>query len=95
MYSAVGALGTFSLNVFRIYLVSYYVATEGVARAIAFHESAGEILFMVWAVLFLLIVVKTEDLIYARRATRASAEGTRVGNTLPFLSAQGDLYNET
>ena len=95
MYSAVGALGTFSLNVFRIYLVSYYVATEGVARAIAFHESAGEILFMVWAVLFLLIVVKTEDLIYARRATRDSAEGTRVGNTLPFLSAQGDLYDET
>lgn len=82
LYSAAGALGTFSVNVFRIYLVSYFVATEGVARAKAFHESAGEILFMVWAVLFLLIVVKIEDLICARQATKASAAGTRAGKTL-------------
>nr|MDO8132582.1 exosortase/archaeosortase family protein [Candidatus Njordarchaeum guaymaensis] len=95
LYSATGALGTFSVNVFRIYLVSYYVATEGVARAKAFHESAGEILFMVWAVLFLLIVVKIEDLIYARQATKASAERTRVGKTLSLLSAHGDPHNET
>lgn len=81
LYSAAGALGTFSVNVLRIYLVSYYVATEGVAKAKAFHESAGEILFMVWAVLFLLIVVKMEDLIYARQATKASAERTRVEKT--------------
>ncbi len=82
LYSAAGALGTFSVNVFRIYLVSYFVATEGVARAKAFHESAGEILFMVWAVLFLLIVVKIEDLIYARQATKSSPERTRAGKTL-------------
>jgi thaumarchaeosortase len=74
LYSAVGALGTFSVNVIRIYLVSYYVAAEGIGKAKAFHESAGEIMFMVWAVTFLLIVVKIEDLIYARTSPRNSDE---------------------
>ena len=63
LYSLVGAIGTFSINVFRIYFICYYVATEGVSYAKAFHESAGEIMFMVWTIAFLLVVVKTEELL--------------------------------
>ena len=83
LYSAAGGLGTFSINLFRIYLVSYYVATEGISKAKAFHESAGEIMFMAWAVAFLLTVVKIEDLIYAKTSTKSSVESiSRVGKTL-------------
>lgn len=72
LYSIAGALGTFSVNVIRIYLISYYVATEGVSKARVFHEFAGEVMFMAWAVIYLLAVVKVEDLIYARSAVRNS-----------------------
>ncbi len=89
LYSAAGALGTFSVNVFRIYLVSYYVAIEGVSKAIAFHESAGEIMFMVWAVVFLLTVVKVEGLIYTKALTKRSAEKmTEAGTTTIALSCK-------
>jgi len=97
LYSAAGALGTFSLNVFRIYLVSYYVATEGVSKAKAFHESAGEIIFMAWAVLYLLTVMKIEDSIYTRSATKRSSAERIVGGEKSQLLSTGhsDLHNET
>jgi len=95
LYSATGALGTFSINLSRIYLVSYYVATEGISKAKAFHESAGEIMFMAWAVAFLLTVVKIEDLICVRTSARRSAESmTKAGKTLLRSCGYGDPHHE-
>ena len=73
LYSVTGAFGTFSVNVSRIYIICYLIATEGVSKAKAFHESAGEILFMSWAVLYLLAVVKIEDIIYVKAKARKTA----------------------
>ena len=82
VYSVVGAIGTFFVNVLRIYLVCYYIATEGLSKAIAFHESAGEVIFMTWAVLYLLAVVKIEDLIYSRSIAKAfSAKEATIDET--------------
>jgi len=94
LYSAVGALGTFSVNLSRIYLVSYYVATEGISKAKAFHESAGEVMFMAWAVAFLLIVVKIEDLIYVKTSAVGLDERMRVGKTLLPPCRYGDAHHE-
>jgi len=82
-YSFAGAVGTFSVNLLRIYLICYLIATEGVSKAIAFHESAGEILFMCWAVVYLLVVVKVEDVIYSGRArslTKSSSTGAKMAD---------------
>lgn len=95
LYSAAGALGTFSINLSRIYIVSYYVATEGISKAIAFHESAGEIMFMAWAVAFLLTVVKIEDSIYMKTSAKGSNEiMTKVGRTLLRSCRYGDTHHE-
>jgi len=95
LYSAAGGLGTFSVNLLRIYLVSYYVATEGIDKAKAFHESAGEIMFMAWAVVFLLTVVKIEDLICAKTSARRSAEGMIETARAPLRSCgYGDSRHE-
>jgi len=84
-YSIIGALGTFSVNLFRIYFICYLIATEGVGKAKAFHESAGEILFMSWAVLYLLVVVKAEDIIYSRSAIAlASTEARPADKPIQF-----------
>lgn len=83
-YALIGAIGTFLLNLFRIYIICYLIATEGVSKARAFHESAGEILFMAWAVLYLLAVVKVEDIIYSKRTTLAHTNReTKANNKLP------------
>ncbi len=71
LYALIGAIGTFLINLFRIYFICYLIATEGVNQARSFHESAGEILFMSWAVLYLLIVVKVEDIIYSKSTALA------------------------
>jgi len=95
LYSAAGALGTFSINLSRIYLVSYYVATEGIGKAKAFHESAGEIMFMAWAVAFLLTVIKIEDLIYVKTSAKGSAESMiKIGKTLLRSCGYGDAHHE-
>lgn len=83
LYSVTGAFGTFMVNVFRIYIICYLIATEGVSKAKAFHESAGEILFMAWAVLYLLTVVKIEDIMYLKtKAGIAAAQRTGPGSSL-------------
>ncbi|MFH0848913.1 MAG: exosortase/archaeosortase family protein [archaeon] len=70
MYSAVGAIGTVLTNITRIFAVSYYVAIYGIEKARAFHESIGEIMFLVWVILFLVVAIKVEDWLVSRASNQ-------------------------
>ena len=58
LYFTVGAVGTFFVNVFRIFLLSTYVVfvSSEVAKFEEFHAMIGEIIFIPWVVGFILIV---------------------------------------
>jgi len=58
-YALIGAIGTFFINIFRIYLITWYTLFISVDVKI-FHESIGEVLFLIWIIVFLLIVMKSE-----------------------------------
>jgi thaumarchaeosortase len=60
LYLVIGAVGTFFINVFRIFLIAYYVAFISIDIKI-FHENIGEFLFLAWVVVFLLAIVKVES----------------------------------
>ena len=59
---AIGILGTITVNVFRIFALSWYalkVTTDPVQWE-EFHGIAGEIMFLPWLFAFLLIVMMAE-----------------------------------
>jgi thaumarchaeosortase len=59
VYIILGAVGTFFINVIRIFLIIYYGAFISVNLRI-FHETIGEVIFIVWIVIFILIVTEWE-----------------------------------
>ena len=61
IYGLTGAAGTVAINILRIFAISYTLAIYGIEKAKAFHESFGEILFLVWIVVFLVVAIKVED----------------------------------
>lgn len=66
VYALGGALGTVLTNVIRIFAISFYLAIYGVEKAKAFHEMAGEVIFLIWVIVFLLSTVRIEDWLIAR-----------------------------
>ena len=62
VWFAVGILGTITVNVFRIFALSWYAlkVTTDVDRWEEFHGIAGEIMFLPWLFVFLLIVMVVE-----------------------------------
>lgn len=71
-YAISGAIGTFFVNVFRIFLISYYVAFISI-DVNAFHEVIGEVLFIIWVIGFLASVF------YAESRTRRALSMKPVG----------------
>jgi thaumarchaeosortase len=67
LYLVVGAIGTFFINIFRIFLIAYYVAFISMDLKI-FHEDIGEFLFLAWVVVFLFAIVKVESILSASRS---------------------------
>ncbi|MBS7650116.1 MAG: exosortase/archaeosortase family protein [Candidatus Bathyarchaeia archaeon] len=55
VYACFGAIGTFFVNIIRIFLIIYYGAYIDVNLRM-FHESIGEVLFTIWIIIYLLIV---------------------------------------
>lgn len=60
IYAAFGAIGTFAINVLRIFAIVYYTAFISIDIKI-FHELIGEALFLVWVSAFLIIIVAIEN----------------------------------
>ncbi len=74
VYAIFGAIGTFAINILRIFAIVYYTAFISIDIKI-FHELIGEALFLAWVSAFLAIIVVVENRI------------ARVGAAIPKLSA--------
>lgn len=59
LYGMIGAVGTFSVNILRIFLITLAVAYTTIDLRV-FHESIGEILFVIWIVSYLAVVIYVE-----------------------------------
>ncbi len=72
IYFALGICGTIGVNVIRIFSLSWYAlkVTTDAEQWEEFHSVAGEILFLPWLFVFLLIVI----LIESRRLKKKEAE---------------------
>jgi thaumarchaeosortase len=66
IYAAVGALGTFFVNVVRVSMIVSYVLFISLDVEL-FHEVIGEILFFIWIIVFLSLVLRHENKLIARK----------------------------
>jgi len=68
VYVVSGAVGTFFVNILRLFLVCYYGAF--ISKDVwLFHETIGEILFLTWIVLFIVAIVIIERRLTPMRST--------------------------
>jgi len=74
IYFILGIIGTIIVNMIRIFSLSWYAlkVTTDAEKWEEFHSVAGEIMFLPWLFVFLLIVI----LIETRRLKRLESEGT-------------------
>lgn len=63
MYFGIGIMGTIGVNVIRIFSLSWYAlkVTTNAQQWEEFHSVAGEIMFLPWLFIFLLIVISIES----------------------------------
>jgi len=66
VYAAVGALGTYFANVFRITLIVLYVTYLSLDVK-SFHDAIGEVIFLTWIVVFLYFVIWRENRLTRRQ----------------------------
>lgn len=62
-FAAIGALGTFMVNVIRVSMIVSYVMFVSLDVE-AFHAVVGEILFLVWLVIYLALIIQYENRYY-------------------------------
>lgn len=60
LYAIVGAAGTYLVNVIRITLIVLYVTYISLDVEV-FHQSIGEVLFIAWIFIYLLLVIRMEN----------------------------------
>jgi thaumarchaeosortase len=73
IYTILGALGTISVNIVRIVLLAYYTAYYPAQYFESFHSVIGEILFLPWLVVFMLIVHYAERALKKREVFKGSS----------------------
>ena len=75
IYFTLGIIGTIIVNMIRIFSLSWYAlkVTTDAAKWEEFHSVAGEIMFLPWLFVFLLIVI----LIESRRLKKIESEGAQ------------------
>jgi exosortase/archaeosortase family protein len=57
---AIGAVGTFFVNILRLVSVMYIYTTQGAAAGDIFHDYYGELFFLVWIVFYLFALMIVE-----------------------------------
>lgn len=57
LYFIVGAIGTYLVNVLRIIAYFHIRVNEGLTAAQTFHDVYGELLFIVWILLYILLII--------------------------------------
>jgi thaumarchaeosortase len=70
IYAAIGALGTFLVNVIRVSMIVLYVMFVSLDVK-AFHDVIGEILFVIWIVVYILAIVRFEGRYLPQDVTQA------------------------
>ncbi len=65
-FTAIGALGTFMVNVIRVSMIVSYVMFVSLDVE-AFHAVVGEILFLIWLVIYLALIIRYENGYYSQR----------------------------
>ena len=68
LYFIVGAIGTYSVNVLRIIVYFIIRVNEGLTAAQTFHDVYGELLFVVWILLYILLIVGIQKFRLAEKA---------------------------
>jgi thaumarchaeosortase len=92
IYAAVGVVVTVLLNVVRVFSIAYYgyaYATSG-QQLDAFHNTVGEVLFLVWISAYLFLVIEIEN-----RLTQASRPRTRRDAAAPKRRNASGQQRET
>ena len=69
IYAVIGATGTYFVNVIRITLIVLYVTYISLDVE-AFHESIGDVLFIAWIFIYLLLVIHLENTNAAKKLGR-------------------------
>jgi thaumarchaeosortase len=77
VYAIVGAAGTYFVNVIRITSIVLYVTYISLDVE-AFHQSIGEVLFICWIFIYLLLVLRVENRYAATRATKSGVRKTKL-----------------
>jgi thaumarchaeosortase len=73
IYAILGAAGTYFVNVIRITLIVLYVTYISLDVE-TFHQSIGEVLFIVWIFVYLLLVIHMENTRYREPAVRTQSK---------------------
>jgi thaumarchaeosortase len=79
-YLAVGIVGSFLVNVLRLALLAVYAMSNitNPQAFQAFHSVAGELVFIPWIILFVLLILRRESRIAAQARLLPAAPGERV-----------------
>jgi thaumarchaeosortase len=80
IYALIGALGTYFVNVIRITLIVLYVAFVSLDVEV-FHQSIGEVLFITWIFIYLLLVIRMENARYQKTKAARPAQSKPVKST--------------
>lgn len=89
-YAAIGAVGTYFVNVIRITSIVLYVTYVSLDFE-AFHESIGEVLFIIWIFVYLLAVIHYENSHPYRRGPYAASHA-KMNSRSPRLTAREQLH---
>jgi hypothetical protein len=92
LYFIVGAIGTYLVNVLRIIVYFLIRVNEGLTAAQTFHNVYGDLLFIVWILLYILLIVciqkfrLAEKTIQGTQALRKFLETIKSKILSPFKS---------
>jgi len=76
IYAVLGAAGTYFVNVIRITSIVLYVTYISLDVE-AFHQSIGEVLFICWIFIYLLLVLHIENMYARTQPSKPGVKGTK------------------
>jgi len=76
VYAVLGAAGTYFVNVIRITSIVLYVTYISLDVE-AFHQSIGEVLFICWIFIYLLLVLHIENMYARTQRSKSGVKGTK------------------
>ncbi len=85
IYAVIGAAGTYFVNVIRITLIVLYITYISLDFE-AFHASVGEVLFVIWIFIYLILVIHFENTKTKKQPTTRTAKPKATARTRSNVS---------